>query len=137
NNSPHIEISKRRLLETLMIPDNIFKQAMELCVGMKFDHWDYAYLTGFVWRIQEKKLDKNSSVYKYVFVFWHASKFYSNKTATDPLQQHNRESIKTEYTCFINMCWPLKSSNPTVTKINLEHHGHVLSPNTICFANIY
>ncbi|KAF0378174.1 hypothetical protein F8M41_012447 [Gigaspora margarita] len=56
NNSPRAEISKRRQLETLTIPDSAFEQATGLCIGMKFDHWDHAYLvllaygqkTGFV-----------------------------------------------------------------------------------------
>ena len=56
------EISKRRPLETLNIPDTVFEQASKLHVGMKFDHWDHANLVllaygqknGFVWRIQDK-----------------------------------------------------------------------------------
>ncbi|CAG8739990.1 9484_t:CDS:2, partial [Cetraspora pellucida] len=111
-----VGIAKRRPLEMLTIPDTAFEEALGLC-------------------IQEKKLDKNGGVYKYVFVCRHAGKFHSNKTATDPSQQCNRESIKTDCTCYINMCWLLKSSNPAITKMNLEHHGHVLSPETIRFAN--
>ncbi|CAG8771427.1 9855_t:CDS:1, partial [Cetraspora pellucida] len=44
NNPPHTKISKKRLLETLMIMNNVFKQAIELCVEIKFDHWDHTYL---------------------------------------------------------------------------------------------
>lgn len=61
------EISKRSPLETLNIPDTAFDQALKLCVGMQFDHWNHAYLVllaygqkvGFVWRIQDKYPDKN------------------------------------------------------------------------------
>ncbi|CAG8614035.1 8406_t:CDS:2, partial [Funneliformis caledonium] len=60
-------ISKRSPLESLNIPDTVFEQASRLCVGMQFDHWNHANLvlltygqqTGFVWRIQDKYLDKN------------------------------------------------------------------------------
>ncbi|CAG8830386.1 5511_t:CDS:2, partial [Racocetra persica] len=56
---------------------------------------------------------------------------------TDSLEQYHRESVKTDCTCFINMYWPLKSSNPTITKMNLEHHRHDLNPRIIRFADIY
>ncbi|CAG8573634.1 8493_t:CDS:2, partial [Gigaspora rosea] len=49
----------------------------------------------------------------------------------------NRESIKTGCTCFINMCWSLNASNPTITKMDLKHQGHIPSPDTIHFANVY
>ncbi|CAG8621774.1 12632_t:CDS:2 [Funneliformis mosseae] len=106
-------ISKRSLLESLNIPDTAFEQASRLCVGMQFDHWNHANLvlltygqqTGFVWRIQDKYLDKIGGVYK--------------------------QSVKTECTCFINMCWPLKSPGPPITKMNLAHYGHTLNPETI------
>src|SRR5439155_6550965 len=68
-------ISKRRPLEQLTIPETAFEQASKLCVGMQFDNWNHANLvflayakqTGFVWRIQDKYLNKNGEVYKYVF----------------------------------------------------------------------
>ncbi|CAG8538139.1 3986_t:CDS:2, partial [Funneliformis caledonium] len=90
-----------------------------LCVRMQFDHWNHANLvllaygqqTGFVWRIQDKYLDKNGGVYK--------------------------QSVKIECTCFINMCWPLKSPGPSITKMNLAYYGHTLNSETIKFANIY
>ncbi|CAG8748508.1 11714_t:CDS:2, partial [Racocetra persica] len=63
-------------------------------------------------RIQDKKLDKNT---------------------TDLSEQRHRESVKTDCTCFINMCWLFKSSNLTITKMNLEHHGYDLNSEIICF----
>ncbi len=138
-------VRKGRLLEKLIIPDSAFDQASRLNVGMQFENWNHANLVllaygqqiGFVWRIQDKFLDKNGGVYKYVFECRHAGKFKSKKTATDPSKQRKRESIKTECTCFINMCWPLKSQSPSITKMNLTHHGHSLNPKMIQFANVY
>ena len=60
-------ISKGRSLEKLTIPDLAFDQASRLSVGMQFENWNHANLvllaygkqTGFVWRIQDKYLDKN------------------------------------------------------------------------------
>uniref|UniRef100_U9TZU5 Uncharacterized protein n=1 Tax=Rhizophagus irregularis (strain DAOM 181602 / DAOM 197198 / MUCL 43194) TaxID=747089 RepID=U9TZU5_RHIID len=86
---------------------------------MQFENWNYANLVllaygqqiGFVWRIQDKYLDKNGGVYK--------------------------ESIKTGCTCFIYMCWPLKSQCPSITKMNLTYDGHSLNPEIIQFANVY
>ncbi|KAF0516279.1 protein far1-related sequence 5-like [Gigaspora margarita] len=94
----HAKITKRRSPKTLLIPDAAFEQASRLCVRMIFKYWDHAYLvliayeqqTGFVWRIQDKKLDKNGDVY-----------------------------------------------NSTITKMDLKHHGHIPSPDTIHFANVY
>jgi hypothetical protein len=34
-------ISKRRLLETLCIPDNTFELASKLYIEMQFDYWNY------------------------------------------------------------------------------------------------
>ena len=112
---------------------------------MQLNDWNHAILillaygkqTGFVWRIQDKYLDKNGGVYKYVFECRHAGTFHSKKTTADPSKQRNRESIKTSCTCFINMCWPLKSSGPSITKMNLIHYGHTLNPETIQFAHKY
>jgi len=97
----------------------------------------YGKQTGFVWRIQDKYLNKDGGVYKYVFECRHAGIFKSKKTSTDPSKQRNKESIKTGCTCFINMCWPLKSQKPSITKMNLTHYGHSLNPETIQFANVY
>ncbi|PKY60070.1 hypothetical protein RhiirA4_483348, partial [Rhizophagus irregularis] len=99
--------------------EDAFDQASKLSVGMQFENWNHANLVllaygqqiGFVWRIQDKYLDKNGGVYK--------------------------ESIKTGCTCFINMCWPLKSQCPSITKMNLTYDGHSLNPEMIQFANIY
>ncbi|CAG8812556.1 5512_t:CDS:2, partial [Cetraspora pellucida] len=101
NISSRARIVKRRLLETLSMPDDNYAYLVLLAYGQQ---------TGFVWQIRNKKL---------------------NKTV------HNRESVKMACTCFINMSWPLKSSNPSITKMNLEHHGHVLNPRKFCFANVY
>jgi hypothetical protein len=35
------------------------------------------------------------------------------------------------------MCWLLKSPEPSIIKMNLTHHDHILNPETIKFANIY
>ncbi|CAG8738274.1 6036_t:CDS:2, partial [Funneliformis caledonium] len=121
-------ITKRKPLEVLHIPDAAFNQASRLSYGKQ---------AGFVWRIQDKYSDKNGGVYKYVFECHHAGKFLSKKTATNSSNQRNRNSIKTSCTCFINICWPFKSSGLTITKLNLTHHGHTLNPDTIHFANIY
>ena len=59
---------------------------------MQFENWNHANLVllayeqqiGFVWQIQDRYLDKNGDVYKYVFECRHAEKFKSKKTATDP-----------------------------------------------------
>ncbi len=112
---------------------------------MQFDNWNhvnlvflaYAKQTGFVRQIQDKYLDKNGEVYKYVFECQHAGKFQSKQTTIDPLKQHNRESVKTNCTCFINVYWPFKSPGPSITKMNLTHYGHTLNPETVQFANVY
>lgn len=86
-------ISKERLPKKLIIPDGIFDQASNLRVGMEFENWNHANLVllaygkqiGFVWRIQDKYLDKDGGVYKYVFECRHAGVFkLKKKTATDP-----------------------------------------------------
>ena len=63
-------ISKERLPKKLIIPDGIFDQASNLRVGMEFENWNHANLVllaygkqiGFVWRIQDKYLDKDRSI---------------------------------------------------------------------------
>ncbi|KAF0548423.1 hypothetical protein F8M41_026128 [Gigaspora margarita] len=139
------EISKRRPLETLSIPDAAFEQAVNLYVELQFEHWDYVNLVllaygqkeGFAWRIQDKKLDKNSRVYKYVFECRHARNFQSKKKTTELSQQCNRKSVKTNCTCYINICWLLKVLGPSITKLNLIHYGHELCPNNAHFINVY
>ncbi|RIB23169.1 hypothetical protein C2G38_896146 [Gigaspora rosea] len=138
-------ISKRRPLETLSIPDAAFKQAANLHDGLRFEHWDHAYSVlldygqkeGFAWRIQDKKLDKNGGVYKYVFECRHAGNFQSKKKTIEPSQQRNRKSVKTNCTCFINICWPLSAPRPSITKLNLTHYGHELCPDSAHFINVY
>ncbi|CAG8803228.1 17447_t:CDS:2, partial [Cetraspora pellucida] len=57
NISSHAKITKRRLLEMLMISKAAFEQASKLYTGIKFDHWNHANLVllaygqwnGFVW----------------------------------------------------------------------------------------
>ncbi|CAG8530740.1 3450_t:CDS:2 [Cetraspora pellucida] len=106
--SSYAGITKRRRLETLSIPNAVLEETSQLYIEMTF-------------KIEEKKLDKNDGVYKYVFKCQHARIFQPKKTAIDPSQQCNRESVKTDCTCYINICWPLRSPSPIVTKMNLEH----------------
>ncbi|CAG8493050.1 17701_t:CDS:2 [Gigaspora rosea] len=125
-------ISKWRPLEKLSIPDSAFEQASNLRVGLQFEHWDHANLVllayrqkeGFAWRIQDKKLDKNGG-------------FQSKKKTIELSQQRNRKSIKTNCTCYINICWPLSASRPSITKLNLTHYGHALCPDNAHFINVY
>ncbi|CAG8806079.1 26595_t:CDS:2, partial [Gigaspora margarita] len=72
----------------------------------------YGKQTGFIWRIENKYPDNNG----------------------DSSQQCNRKSVKTECTCFVNICWPLSSPG---LKLNLTHYGHALNPDTAAFANVY
>ncbi|CAG8602576.1 11519_t:CDS:2, partial [Cetraspora pellucida] len=109
-------ISKRRLYKTLSIPSIAFEQALNL---------------------YDKKLDKNEGVYKYVFECQHAGSPQTKKKAIEPSQQCNRKSIKTNCTCFINICWLLSSPGPSITKLNLTHYGHTPCPNSAHFSNTY
>ncbi|CAG8751413.1 7519_t:CDS:2, partial [Rhizophagus irregularis] len=71
---PRVGISKGRSLEKLIIPDSAFDQASKLSVGMQFENWNHANLVllaygqqiGFVWRIQDKYLDKNGEAAPYL-----------------------------------------------------------------------
>ncbi|CAG8601279.1 1678_t:CDS:2 [Cetraspora pellucida] len=119
-------ISKWRLLEKLSIPHISFKQAASLYIGLQFEHWDH-----------NKKLDKNSGVYKYVFECQHAKNYQLKKKATDPSQQCNWKSVKMGCICFINICWPLSAPSSSITKLNLIHHGYTLCSNNAHFINIY
>ncbi|CAG8541381.1 10289_t:CDS:2, partial [Dentiscutata heterogama] len=80
----------------------------------------YGQKEEFAWRIQDKKLDKNSGVYKYIFECQHAGNYQSKKKATDPSQQCNRNA-----------------SGPSITKLNLTHHGYTLCPDNAHFINVY
>ena len=86
-------ISKKRLPKKLIIPNGIFNQTFNLRIEMEFENQNHANLVllayekqiGFVWKIQNKYLDKNKEgVYKYVFECKHMEVFKSKKTATDP-----------------------------------------------------
>ncbi|CAI2184935.1 11341_t:CDS:1, partial [Funneliformis geosporum] len=55
----------------------------------------------------------------------------------DLIKQHKRESIKSECTYFVNIYWPLKSQDSSITKMNLTHYSHSLNPKMIQFSNIY
>ncbi|CAG8637108.1 31992_t:CDS:2, partial [Racocetra persica] len=109
------EISKRRPLKPLLISSIAFKQVSNLYVGLQFKHWDH-----------DQKLNKNGGVYKYIFECQHAGNPQTKKKTIEPSQQHNRKSIKTNCTCFINICWPLSLPAPSITKLNLTHFGHTL-----------
>ncbi|CAG8541579.1 15895_t:CDS:2 [Cetraspora pellucida] len=111
-------ISKRRPQVALSIPTTAFEEASRLCVGMKFENWEHVDLVLLAYKKQ-------------------IGKFQSKKKETVPSQQRNRKSVKTEYTCFVNICWPLSSPDPTITKLNLTHHGHTLNPDTAIFVNVY
>ncbi|CAG8688831.1 7627_t:CDS:2, partial [Gigaspora margarita] len=60
---------------------------------------------GSAWRIQDKKLDKNSGVYKYCFECRHAGTFKSKKkTKNEPSQQCNRNhTLNPDNAHFINI----------------------------------
>ncbi|CAG8709334.1 3347_t:CDS:2, partial [Cetraspora pellucida] len=110
-------ISKKCSLEAHTIPIKAFDEAARL--------------------IENTYLDKNGGVYKYVFECWHAGKFHSKKVTSDPSQQCNKKLVKTEYICFVNLCWLLSSVGPVITKMNLSYYCHTLNPDTATFANTY
>ncbi|KAF0504837.1 protein far1-related sequence 5-like [Gigaspora margarita] len=59
------------------------------------------------------------------------------KTKNEPSQQRNQKSVKTNRTCFINICWPLSSLSPFITKLNFTHYDHILNPDNAHFINVY
>ncbi|CAG8634757.1 19768_t:CDS:2, partial [Gigaspora rosea] len=138
-------ISKKRPQAALSIPESAFEEASRLDVGMQFENWEHLNLvlmaygkqTGFIWQIENKYPDNNGGVYKYVFECRHAGKFQPKQKISDPSQQHNQKSVKTKCTCFVNICWPLSSPGPVITKLNLTHYGHALNPDIAVFANVY
>ncbi|KAF0466330.1 protein far1-related sequence 5-like [Gigaspora margarita] len=97
----------------------------------------YGKQTGFMWRIENKYPDNKGGVYKYVFECRHAGKFQPKQNTSDSSQQCNRNSFKTECTCFVNICWLLSLPGPVITKLNLMHYGYALNPDTAVFANVY
>ncbi|GBC43775.2 hypothetical protein RhiirA1_479088 [Rhizophagus irregularis] len=106
---------------------------------MQFENWNYANLVllaygqqiGFVWRIQDKYLDKNGGVYKYIFEYRHNPKNDTSNLLKE--LQKMKEDDPTwfiTYHCVKNCLFHLFWMSPHQQILYLRHHDVILTDNT-------
>src|ERR1044072_7837366 len=135
---------RQKVFHELQISENLKKQAEELEVGYKFDSWEhvdqvlyaYAKTKDFVWRLQNTYYRADRSVSKKVFESNHAGKPRPRKE-NNPDITRNTTSSRVGCTCYINVCWPKRDSNPRVTTFEPKHMNHNLNIATAVFAPLY